>query len=169
LLIRRFVANYGFDENYKDEGVCSNFVAGDNIRTEKKSAKLDETAIFGAACRHGFPKLFCNLKHCERYSYPVYIIKKLLEEESVSMTPDDDHLLVSTDIVIMYDIACKFKAHLRKNDFDVLNRIRLTIPAFHKYGHGLDCQIKFDPRGCTGIGLTELWNDCGPIFVVFPK
>ena len=27
---------------------------------------FDETAVFGSACRHGFPKQFLNLKHGER-------------------------------------------------------------------------------------------------------
>ena len=45
---------------------CSNFQAGDNLRSKQKTKKLDETALFGVACRHGFPYKFCSLKHGER-------------------------------------------------------------------------------------------------------
>ena len=44
---------------------CSNFQAGDKLRSKKKSSRLDETAVFGSACRHEYPQLFLNLKHGE--------------------------------------------------------------------------------------------------------
>ncbi len=45
---------------------CSNFLAVTMIRSANRYKALDETAVFGAACRHEFPLLFFNLKHGER-------------------------------------------------------------------------------------------------------
>ena len=47
---------------------CNSFLAGHPIRSRSRFHALDETAVFGRACRHGFPKKFLNLKHGERCS-----------------------------------------------------------------------------------------------------
>lgn len=49
--------------NYK---VCGDFLAGDALRSRSRYSALSETAIFGRACRHEFPKKFVNMKHGER-------------------------------------------------------------------------------------------------------
>lgn len=46
--------------------VCSDFLAGDALRSSQRFHALDETAVFGCACKHEFPVLFLNLKHGER-------------------------------------------------------------------------------------------------------
>lgn len=45
---------------------CSDFLAGNVLRSSKRYKALDETALFGVACRHEFPVAFVNLKHGER-------------------------------------------------------------------------------------------------------
>lgn len=47
---------------------CADFLAGSAIRSKSRYSALSETAIFGRACRHEFPKRFINMKHGERYS-----------------------------------------------------------------------------------------------------
>ena len=47
--------------------MCSNFLAGDALRSSQRFRALDETAVLGCACRHEFPLFFVNLKHGERY------------------------------------------------------------------------------------------------------
>ena len=42
-------------------------MAGDVLRSSQRFRALDETAVFGSACRHEFPHMFLNLKHGERY------------------------------------------------------------------------------------------------------
>ena len=37
------------------------------LRSATRFRALDETALFGSACRHEFPAVFLNLKHGERY------------------------------------------------------------------------------------------------------
>ena len=36
------------------------------LRSATRYRALDETAVFGVACRHEFPVLFLNLKHGEK-------------------------------------------------------------------------------------------------------
>ena len=48
---------------------CSDFMAGDALRSSQRYYALDETALFGSACRHEFPHMFLNLKHGERYVF----------------------------------------------------------------------------------------------------
>lgn len=45
---------------------CSNFQAGDLVRSKNKNAKLDIRGVFGAVCQHGFPLHFVNMQHGER-------------------------------------------------------------------------------------------------------
>ena len=47
--------------------MCSNFLAGDMIRSANRYKALDETAVFGFCCRREFPGRFINLKHGERF------------------------------------------------------------------------------------------------------
>ena len=46
---------------------CSEFVAGNALRSASCYKALDETAVFGYACRHEFPERFLNLKYSERH------------------------------------------------------------------------------------------------------
>lgn len=45
---------------------CNEFLAGDVLRSANRYKALDETALFGCACRHEFPLMFINLKNGER-------------------------------------------------------------------------------------------------------
>ena len=41
------------------------------LRSATRFKALDETALFGCACCHEFPMSFINLKHGERFGFPV--------------------------------------------------------------------------------------------------
>ena len=45
---------------------CSQFQAGDIIRSKNQTANLRVTGVFGSACRHEVPLLFMDLRHGER-------------------------------------------------------------------------------------------------------
>ena len=47
----------------------NDFLAGNMLRSATRFRALDETALFGSACRHEFPAVFLNLKHGEKYIY----------------------------------------------------------------------------------------------------
>ena len=48
---------------------CSQFCAGDTLRSRTRYIALDETAIFGGMCRHDIPLCMLSLKHGERYNF----------------------------------------------------------------------------------------------------
>lgn len=87
---------------------------------------LDETALFGCACRHEIPLMFINLKHGERYhtipssvlfvsiltimhqikfrlGYAVHLLRNVLL-----------HYPDSMNVIMMYDAACTLIKHLLK-------------------------------------------------------
>lgn len=41
---------------------CSDFQAGNSLRSKVKNSKLSETAVFGSVCRHEFPQSFFGLR-----------------------------------------------------------------------------------------------------------
>jgi len=55
---------------------CSNFVAGSALRSCSRYRALDETSLFGCACRHEFPAKLINLKHGEGWVFEInlYVI-----------------------------------------------------------------------------------------------
>ena len=102
--------------------MCSDFLAGDALRSSQRYKALDETAIFGTACRHEFPHRFVNLKHGERYGtciIPFAITKHLfctlhrLTYGVWLLTQIVDKQPVGIKIHLMYDIACNLVRHLK--------------------------------------------------------
>lgn len=105
---------------------CSNFLAGNPLRSANRYRALDETAVFGYCCRHEFPGEFINLKHGERYSafyvqypfdfffflrlaYGVWILQRIIEK-----TQSKNNL----HVFVMYDIACMLSRHLQvRNEY----------------------------------------------------
>ncbi|KAG1930605.1 uncharacterized protein LOC120488660 isoform X1 [Pimephales promelas] len=124
---------------------CSNFKAGNVLRSQKQAKKLDVTGVFGASCRHEMPLMFVNMSQGERLAYPLYVIDELLrrcEDKNIHLR-------------IVYDIACVVASHLHKLGKGIPHNISLAIPAFHVYGHKLPCQIKYSTRRLDGFGLTD--------------
>lgn len=100
--------------------MCSEFLAGDALRSSQRYKALDETALFGTACRHEFPYRFINLKHGERcvhvpshcmchefkvlyrLSYGVWLLSEIVDGQPEGIR-----------IHLMYDIACNLVRHLK--------------------------------------------------------
>ena len=98
---------------------CSNFLAGNMLRSASRYHALDETGLFGCVCCHEHPVLFMDLKHGEksvlqcltgvrvcsfslyRLAYAVYMIDALMERHK------------RADLYVTYDIACTLQRHLR--------------------------------------------------------
>ncbi|XP_068699724.1 uncharacterized protein [Montipora foliosa] len=78
-------------------------MVGNAVCSRSRYSALCETAIFGRACRHEFPKRFINVKQGERLAYPVWILNNLLDEISSQ----------SLNVCILYDVACLFETHLQ--------------------------------------------------------
>lgn len=78
---------------------CSNFQAGNAIRSKVKNGKLDVTGIFGSVCKHDIPIYFADLVHGERYLYKCIIcyncfpIKILLKKRLFGLVISQFHYL----------------------------------------------------------------------------
>ncbi|XP_066934117.1 uncharacterized protein [Clytia hemisphaerica] len=141
------ISNYmdSYDDSIKTKE-CSNFQAGSNLRSKRKTNKLSVTGIFGASCRHEFPKVFLNMRHGERLGYAVFILDRFLKE-----TVDRN-----LDVHVVYDIACVLKSHLKKNKLsEKFKDFKFAIPVFHSYGHKGDCQVKNSIRRLDSFGLMD--------------
>jgi hypothetical protein len=106
------------------------------LRSSTRYKALEETAVFGSACRREFPALFLNLKHGERLAYSVWIIDQLIDRHSPECNK-------SLEVYVMYDIACTLKKYLEGHGrSDILEKVHLSLPTFHAYGHKASCQVK---------------------------
>ncbi|XP_039669344.1 uncharacterized protein LOC120566769 isoform X1 [Perca fluviatilis] len=110
---------------------CSNFKAGNVLRSQQQAKKLDVTGVFGASCRHEMPLMFVNMSQGERLAYPLYVIDELLRRR------EDKNI----HLRVVYDIACVVASHLRKSGEGIPQNLSLAVPAFHIYGHKLPCQV----------------------------
>ncbi|XP_028460440.1 uncharacterized protein LOC114572857 [Perca flavescens] len=82
---------------------CSNFKAGNVLRSQQQAKKLDVTGGFGASCRHEMPLMFVNMSQGEKLAYPLYVIDELLRRR------EDKNI----HLRVVYDIACVVASHLR--------------------------------------------------------
>ncbi|XP_066912363.1 uncharacterized protein [Clytia hemisphaerica] len=141
--VKTFMESYDDTLKTKD---CSNFQAGNNLRSKRKTKKLSVTGVFGMSCRHEFPKLFLNMQHGERLGYAVLLLDQILNDTEKKRL----------DVHIIYDIACVLKSHLqKKNTFTKYQDFKFGIPVFHSYGHRGDCQVKNSIRRLDSFGLMD--------------
>ncbi|XP_028983462.1 uncharacterized protein LOC114842115 [Betta splendens] len=124
---------------------CSNFKAGNLLRSQKNQQKLDVTGVFGVSCRHEIPLVFLNMTQGERLAYPMYIIKELLTRNQGK----------NLNLHVIYDIACVLSSHMHKKAEAMQQGVSLAVPAFHVFGHKLQCQVLYSTRRLKGFGLTD--------------
>ena len=77
LLLSVLYFNFHFVFLFKD---CSDFQAGSEILSKGRFDALDETAISGISCKHGFPMKFLNLKGGERYLTAILLYHSLISD-----------------------------------------------------------------------------------------
>lgn len=131
--------------------MCNDFLAGNELRSSQRYHALDETAVFGSACRHEFPHLFINLKHGERL---VYSSESLLSCTRITSINLDCVMLngfykrsfsvIRRDCSFVWCmIACNFVKYLRSSPCGLClpDSVSFAIPSFHAYGHKAECQV----------------------------
>ncbi|XP_066281363.1 uncharacterized protein [Branchiostoma lanceolatum] len=163
--VKDFLGKYNDAEKPPED--CSNFKAGDCLRSKAQQKKLDVTGVFGAVCRHDIPLKFMNMFHGERFGYPVYLIKHLLDEAAAK----------NVRLKVIYDISCSLASHIaHTKQAEALQlrhaleagRLNLAVDVFHSYGHQSLCQVKYSTRRLSGYGLTDgegterLWSALRP-------
>ncbi|KAK7094446.1 hypothetical protein V1264_006006 [Littorina saxatilis] len=130
---------------------CSQFQAGNTIRSKNKTDKLDVTGVFGSICQHEFPGPMLNMTQGESMAYPAMLL---------SMFEGKSH----KQQLVMYDIGCQLHKHLRLRMSDLVHQFRFSVPAFHRFAHTMTCQLTYGQR-CTvgaalndGEGMERLWS-----------
>ncbi|KAK6181329.1 hypothetical protein SNE40_009207 [Patella caerulea] len=150
---KNFVDDYNVDKESVGQD-CSNFQAGNVLRSKLKNKKLDVKGLFGSICKHDLPYLFIDMEEGERLAFAVFVLERLVEDS----TNDDK-------IIAMYDIACMLHKHLKKNKRDdILAKVSFAVPVFHSFAHNMQCQLNYGQRfveetGTTdGEGIERLWS-----------
>ncbi|XP_065650682.1 uncharacterized protein LOC136078799 [Hydra vulgaris] len=101
-IVDEFVVSYNSKLSSQELKACNDFKAINSLRSKKANAKLDETGVFGCACRHEVPRKFFNLKFGESLANAVYLINQIIEEVNEKVK-----------VVVMYNIACVLVKHLK--------------------------------------------------------
>ncbi|XP_070191787.1 uncharacterized protein [Littorina saxatilis] len=144
--VQQFVQDWAADRRNIATN-CSQFQAGDTLRSKNKTAGLDVTGVFGSVCQHEFPGVMVNLKHGERLSYPVFILQDLLSRTKNISAPQKQ--------LVMYDVACMLRKHLEVRKSQLLQHFTFSVPAFHRFAHNMACQLSFGQRCTVGAGLHD--------------
>ncbi|MEQ2297458.1 hypothetical protein AMECASPLE_034829 [Ameca splendens] len=85
------------------------------------------------------------MTHGERLAYPKFIIREL----------EKRYKNKNINLHFIYDIACVLFTHIHKTGEVIPQGISMAVPAFHVYGHKLQCQIMYSTRRLPGFGLTD--------------
>lgn len=86
---------------------CSDFQAGSVIRSKGRYVALDETAVFGIACKHAFPWRFINVKGGERLVHKIMMKADVLDSShSLEYSHDLTNLFSLMDVMdrCMYSV-----------------------------------------------------------------
>ncbi|KAJ7585718.1 hypothetical protein C8J56DRAFT_788625, partial [Mycena floridula] len=123
-------------------------IAGDSETTNGKGMEFDDKGVMAFVCRHDIPLFFANIDTPgEQQKYSIALIQFFF-----LLIP-----LIAT-VFILYDIGCVLDVSINKYDFLPLwitSRIMFATSAMHAYGHGWWCQLEYNPRLHTGLGLTD--------------
>ena len=106
--------------------------------------RFDETGLFGLICRHDVPIRLGDIWRGENFDTAFIVLTNFL-----SAIPEN------TQVVLSYDLACKFWPWIRKHHPEVEDRLRMTVNAFHTYAHQFQCQIQWGPLFAKGVGRTD--------------
>ncbi|KAG2356293.1 hypothetical protein BDR07DRAFT_1282585 [Suillus spraguei] len=124
------------------------YEAADGKKQKAAMDSFDDTGIMALICRHDIPLFFANIDSPgEQQKYAVSLIEHLF-----SLLPQE------ATVVTLYDVGCVLSRSLSQYDIlphSVTSRLRFATTAMHAYGHEWACQLEYNPRMCTGLGLTD--------------
>ncbi|KAK7055734.1 hypothetical protein R3P38DRAFT_2499670 [Favolaschia claudopus] len=110
--------------------------------------RYDASGVFVMTCRHGQPIFLCNIDTPGEQQR--YIVAML--EELFSLLPP------KATVKQAYDVACVTDHSF--NLYPILSeglrqRVGFVINGMHAYGHQWACQLVYNPKFCTGMGLAD--------------
>lgn len=89
-------------------------------------AKLDETGLEVATCRHVIAQKALNMYRGEVFGYPLYLIKNFMVQRNVKFC--------------FADVMCKLWPFICKNEPSLASKIRPALSVMHAKGHAMECQ-----------------------------
>ncbi len=92
-------------------------------------AKLDETGLEVATCRHVTAQKALNMFRGEVFGYPYFLINKF-------MIPNRTKFCFA-------DVMCKLWPFMVRDDASIQAAIKPALSIMHAKGHSLDCQVKY--------------------------
>lgn len=90
-------------------------------------AKLDETGLEVATCRHVIAQKAINMFRGEIFGYPLFLIKNFMISRQVKFC--------------FADVMCKLWPFISQREPSVADRIRPALSVMHAKGHSLECQV----------------------------
>ncbi|KAG1879878.1 hypothetical protein F4604DRAFT_1923085 [Suillus subluteus] len=124
------------------------YEAADGKKQKAAMESFDDTGIMALICRHDIPLFFANIDSPgEQQKYVVSLIEHLF-----SLIPQE------ATVVTLYDVGCVLSRSLSQYDIlpePVTSRLRFATTAMHAYGHEWACQLEYNPRMCSGLGLSD--------------
>ncbi|KAI5998306.1 hypothetical protein EDD15DRAFT_2386945 [Pisolithus albus] len=126
----------------------ASYEAADGQKQKASTDGFDDTGLMALICRHDIPLFFANIDTPgEQQKYGVALIDHLL-----SLLPPQ------ANIVVLYDVGCVLSRSLSRFDIldqAVMSRLRFATTAMHAYGHEWACQLVYNPRLISGLGLSD--------------
>ncbi|KAK7046978.1 hypothetical protein R3P38DRAFT_2507537 [Favolaschia claudopus] len=123
----------------------------DAANEKKKKAnpeRYDASGIFVMTCRHGQPIFLCNIDTPgEQQRYIVAMV-----EELFTMLPKQATLMQAYDVACVTDHSLDLYPIVSES---IRSRISFVINGMHAYGHQWACQLVYNPRFRTGMGLAD--------------
>ncbi|KAJ8496330.1 hypothetical protein ONZ45_g12496 [Pleurotus djamor] len=130
-----------------DECQHSYLAANGNI-AKSDSRLFDSHGLMALVCRHDIPLFATNINTPgEGQKYAVALIEHMFR-----------FIPAQANVVVLYDVGCVLDRSLHKRNIisqDVRDRLHFVTSAMHAYGHQWSCQLEYNPRMQTGLGLTD--------------
>ncbi|KNZ79946.1 hypothetical protein J132_08423 [Termitomyces sp. J132] len=126
----------------------SSHIAGKGSNVKTNMERYDDSGLMALVCRHDIPIFLANIDTPgEQQKYAVALIEYLFGKLPPCAT-----------VALLYDVACVLDRSLHMYDFlstDITKRMLFATSAMHAYAHQWACQIIYNPRIRTGVGLTD--------------
>uniref|UniRef100_A0A7M5UXB5 CxC3 like cysteine cluster domain-containing protein n=1 Tax=Clytia hemisphaerica TaxID=252671 RepID=A0A7M5UXB5_9CNID len=137
--VSKFIDRLYKNQSKKDnnDAICGGtWTAAQNVT--RKMAKLDETGLEVATCRHVMAKKAINMFRGEVFGYPYFLIKE-------SMIPNGTRFCFA-------DVMCKLWPFMVRDDASIKESIKPALSIMHAKGHSIECQVVWSGEWLEGTG-----------------
>uniref|UniRef100_A0A7M5U8G7 CxC3 like cysteine cluster domain-containing protein n=1 Tax=Clytia hemisphaerica TaxID=252671 RepID=A0A7M5U8G7_9CNID len=104
----------------------------------RKMAKLDETGLEVATCRHVLAQKALNMFRGEVFGYPYFLIKECMIKNGTNFC--------------FADVMCKLWPFIVRDDASIKTKIKPALSIMHAKGHSIDCQVVWSGEWLDGTG-----------------